>query len=64
MFVPNSLVKDTIKKNTKLDISDTKLNKGKDMTTTMQKELVVPEIIFADVNSLNFSTLTTSYVIA
>ena len=62
MFVPKSLVKDTIKKNTKLDISDTKLKKSKDMTTTKQKELVVPEIVSTDVNSLNISTLTTSYV--
>ena len=61
MFVPKSLVKDTSKKNTKLDISDTKLKKGKDMTTTKQKELVVPEIVSADVNSLNIFTLTTSY---
>ena len=31
------------------------------MTTTMQNELVVPEIVSADVNSLNISTLTMSY---
>ena len=61
MFVPKLLVKITIKKNIKNDISYTKNNIGKEMTTTWQNELMVSKIVSTDVNSLNISTLTTSY---
>jgi len=42
-------------------VSHTKHNIEKEIIPANQNELVVPEIVSADVNSLNISTLTKSY---